>query len=194
MAGRSPPTSLRDFWQLRAPERQLLLWALLIALLGYLMLLGAGHKDGLNMQLSAMSPLLIYLGAFVGAHLLLVLAGFRGDQLLLPVTALLSGIGLIAQSRTGLFGSASAGLEKLILLPLGVLLMLGIAIAGRQGRYRLAARATWLWAGLSLLLIGLVLVTGQRYRGAIYGLGFITPTELLKLTWCCSPRPSSIVI
>jgi cell division protein FtsW (lipid II flippase) len=30
--------------------------------------------------------------------------------------------------------------------------------------------------------VTLVLVTGQRYRGALYGFGFITPTELLKLT------------
>ncbi len=187
MAGRGTPTSLGDFWQLRAPERQLLLWALLIGLLGYLMLLGARPKDGLEVQLSALIPFLILLGAFISAHLLLVLTRFRGDQLLLPVTALLSGMGLIAQSRTGLFaaltpGSISIGLEKLILVPLGVALMLSIALAGRHGRYRLAARATWLWAGLSLVLIGLVLVTGQRYRGAVYGLGFITPTELLKLT------------
>lgn len=187
MAGRGAATSVGDFWRLRAPERQLLLWALLIALLGYLMLLGARPKDGLDVQLSAMIPFLVYLAAFVSAHLLLVLLRFRGDQLLLPVTALLSAIGLIAQSRTGLLASVSAGsfamgLEKLILIPLGVTLMLSVAIAGRHGRYRLAALATWFWAGLSLLLIGLVLVTGQRYRGAVYGLGFITPTELLKLT------------
>ncbi|NEX15842.1 MAG: cell cycle protein [Halochromatium sp.] len=182
MAARGKPISLGDYWQLRAPERRLLLWSLLIALLGYLMLLGAGPKDGLDLQLSALIPFLVYLGAFLSAHLLMVLARFRGDQLLLPLAALLSAIGLIAQSRTGVFASPSPGLEKLILVPLGVALMLSIAIAGRTGRYHLAARATWLWAGLSLLLIALVLVTGQRYRGAVYGLGFITPTELLKLT------------
>ncbi|MEA3638784.1 MAG: FtsW/RodA/SpoVE family cell cycle protein [Lamprobacter sp.] len=182
MAGRGKPTCFADFWQLRAPERRLLLWALLIALLGYLMLLGAGPKDGLDLQLGALIPFLVYLGAFLSAHLLLVLARFRGDQLLLPLAALLSAIGLIAQSRTGIFASPAPGLDKLILAPLGVALMLSIAIAGRNGRYRLATRATWLWAGLSLLLIALVLATGQRYRGAVYGLGFITPTELLKLT------------
>jgi cell division protein FtsW (lipid II flippase) len=74
------------------------------------------------------------------------------------------------------------GLERLVLLPIGVGLMLGVAILGRNGRYGLAAAATWVWAGVSLLLVTLVLVTGQRYRGAVYGFGFITPTELLKLT------------
>ena len=30
--------------------------------------------------------------------------------------------------------------------------------------------------------MAVVLATGQRYRGGLYGIGFITPTELLKLT------------
>jgi len=182
MARRGRLTSLSDYWQLRAPERELLLWALLTALLGYLMLLGAGPKDGLEVQFAALAPFLIYVGAFVGAHLLLVLARFRGDQLLLPLTALLSAMGLMAQARTGLFAAAEPDLAKLTPLPLGVALMLILAIAGRSGRYRLASRATWLWAGLSLLLLAVVLATGHRYRGAVYGLGFITPTEVLKLT------------
>ncbi|MBK5931624.1 FtsW/RodA/SpoVE family cell cycle protein [Halochromatium salexigens] len=182
MMSRVTPTNLEDFWRLRAPERQLLLWALLIALLGYLMLLGAQTKEGLDVRLSALIPLLVFMGAFVSAHLSLVLARFRGDQLLLPVTALLSAIGLMAQARTGLLGAGALHGSKLALLPLGVALMLTITIAGRQGRYRLAARATWVWGVFSLLLMALVLVTGQRYRGAVYGLGLITPTELLKLT------------
>lgn len=182
MARRGRLTSLSDYWQLRAPERELLLWALLTALLGYLMLLGAGPKDGLEVQFAALAPFLIYVGAFVGAHLLLVLARFRGDQLLLPLTALLSAMGLMAQARTGLFAAAEPDLAKLMPLPLSVALMLILAIAGRSGRYRLASRATWLWAGLSLLLLAVVLATGHRYRGAVYGLGFITPTEVLKLT------------
>lgn len=182
MVVHTKPTSFADFWQLRAPERRLLLWAQLIALLGYSMLLGAQPKEGLEVQPGALLPLLAYLAAFVGAHLLLVLTRFRGDQLLLPVTAILCAIGLVAQARTGLFASASPSLEKLMLLPFGVLLMLGVAITGRGGRYRLLSCTTWFWAALSVLLIGLVLLTGQRYRGAVYGLGFITPTEMLKLT------------
>ena len=182
MGARGTPTGVEDAWTLRAPERRLLVWALLIALLGYLMLLGAQPKDGLQVEPSALLPLLAYLGAFVGAHLVFVLMRFRGDQLLLPSAALLCAIGLIAQSRTGLVPSATPSIEKWVLVPLGVVLMLSIAIVGRDGRYRLAARATWLWAGFSLLLIGFLLLTGQRYRGAVYGLGFVTPTEVLKLT------------
>ena len=142
MARRGTPTSLGDFWQLRAPERKLLLWALLIATLGYLMLLGAQAKDGQEVQLGALAPPIMLTAAFGCGHLLLVLVRFRGDQLLLPVAALLSSIGLLAQSRTGVLSSPLSDLDKLILAPLGVALMLGVAIAGRHGRYRLAARAT----------------------------------------------------
>lgn len=158
------------------------MWTMLIALLGYLMLLGAQTKDGVDVRLGALVPLVALTGAFAGAHLILVVARFRGDQLLLPAAALLSAIGLIAQSRTGLFASASVGLGRLALFPIGVALMVGVALLGRNGRYRLAGAATWFWAAVSLLLMTFVLVTGQRYRGAVYGFGFITPTELLKLT------------
>jgi cell division protein FtsW (lipid II flippase) len=51
-----------------------------------------------------------------------------------------------------------------------------------DGRYRSLAAGLWFWAGLSLVIVVLVLVTGQRFRGAVYGAGFITPTEGLKLT------------
>jgi hypothetical protein len=66
-----------------------------------------------------------------------------------------------------------------------------VAAALMEGRYRLLAPGLWFWAVLSLGIVLFVLVTGQRFRGAVYGAGFITPTEGLKLTWCCSPPPSS---
>jgi cell division protein FtsW (lipid II flippase) len=56
------------------------------------------------------------------------------------------------------------------------------ALIFANGRYRVLARGLWLWAGLSLLLVVVLLVTGQRFRGAVYALGFTTPTEALKLT------------
>lgn len=176
------PASTGDAWRLRAPERRLLLSALLIAVLGFLMLLGARPKDGLEVRLADLAPLLAYAGAFAAAHAALVLARFRGDQLLLPVTALLCAFGLLTQARMGVFGGVVLDLTELALLPLALTLMVGVALVGRNGRYGLAAGGVWLWAAISLLIIGFVLATGQRYRGAVYSVGFITPTELLKLT------------
>jgi cell division protein FtsW (lipid II flippase) len=90
--------------------------------------------------------------------------------------------GLLAQFRMGIFGDSTPDWSELALLPLALTLMVGVALAGRGGRYALASRATWLWAILSLLILGFLLATGQRFRGAVYAVGFITPTELLKLT------------
>lgn len=176
------PATIAAAWSLRLPERRLLLTAGLSTLLGYLMLLGARPKDGFAVGLLDWAPLLSFLLAFALAHGALVAARFRGDQLLLPAAALLSGLGLLAQARMGLFGEARPDWTELVLLPLALAAMLGTALVGRAGRYRWAARATWLWAGLSVLVMGAVLAFGQRYRGAVYGVGFITPTELLKLT------------
>lgn len=179
---RSAPAKQAGPWAQRAPERHLLLSALLISGLGYLMLLGSHPKEGLRVGLVDWAPLFVFALAFATAHAVLVLARFRGDQLLLPITCLLSAVGLWLQVRMGLFGETDINLSKLLLLPAAVMVMLSVALIGRSGRYRVVARAPWLWALVSLGTVALVLATGQRFRGAVYGMGFLTPTELLKLT------------
>jgi len=180
--------TMSERWGLRGPERRLLGSALVAIGLGYLMLLGAWPKDGLAVGAPDLAPFALYMLAFVGAHGVLAVAGFRGDVLLLPVTALLCGIGLMAQARMGVFDGATRGWLDLALVPAGVLLMLAVVLAGMRGRYRLLGggpsrrAALWLWALLSLGLLAALLATGERFRGAVYAAGFVTPTELLKLT------------
>ena len=176
------PETLAERWQLRAPERQLLLWALVAITLGFLMLLGANPKDGLPVRWMDFLPLLALAVSFSAAHLVFSLLGFRGDQVILAVTALLCGIGLLAQYRMGVFTGEQVGALAYLVLPAGVALMTAAAAVCMNGRYRLAAPAQWFWALLSLGLVGLLLATGQRFRGGVYAAGFITPTEPLKLT------------
>jgi cell division protein FtsW (lipid II flippase) len=178
----APSARNASVWAQRTPERQLLLSALLITALGYLMLLGARPKDGINVGLVDWAPLLVFVLAFAATHAALVLARFRGDQLLIPLTALLSAAGLWLQVRMGLFGTTTAQPTKLLLLPGALAVMLSVALIGRGGRYRLVGRFPWLWALISLAILAFLLATGQRFRGAVYGVGFLTPTELLKLT------------
>jgi cell division protein FtsW (lipid II flippase) len=128
-------------------------------------------------------PLLVYGLCLAGVHLALVLTRFRGDQTLVAVVAFLAGFGLLAQYRMGAYAVDVGGVAPaLYLVPGGFVLMLGTALAFADGRYRVLARGLWLWAGLSLLLVAVLLVTGQRFRGAVYALGFTTPTEVLKVT------------
>jgi len=176
------PETIAERWQQRAPERQLLLWALVAIALGFLMLLGAGPKDGYAVGWIDLLPLLTLVVSFGAAHAIFALLGFRGDQLVLAIIALLCGIGLLAQFRMGVFIGDQVSALTYLLLPAGVALMTTAVAIAMDGRYRLLAPAIWFWALLSLGLVGLLLATGQRFRGGVYAAGFITPTELLKLT------------
>jgi cell division protein FtsW (lipid II flippase) len=178
----SRPETLAERWQQRAPERQLLLWALVAIALGFLMLLGAGPKDGYAVGWIDLMPLLTLVVSFSAAHVIFALLGFRGDQLVLAIIALLCGIGLLAQFRMGVFIGEQVSMATYLLLPAGVALMTAAVAVAMNGRYRMLAPAIWFWALLSLGLVGLLLATGQRFRGGVYAAGFITPTELLKLT------------
>jgi cell division protein FtsW (lipid II flippase) len=115
-------------------------------------------------------------------HLMLVGGGLRADQTLVATVAFLAGLGLLAQTRMGAFDGADPLGPDRLLFPAGMLLMAGVAAAFAGGRYRWLGAVPWAWAGLSLILVGVLLATGQRFRGAVFGLGFTTPTEALKLT------------
>jgi cell division protein FtsW (lipid II flippase) len=181
MAKPARPETLTERWDVRAPERRLLLWVLFAIGVGFLMVLGALPKDGIAVRWTDLVPPLGFALAFLGAHLVFVAAGFRGDQLLLAIVAFLAGIGLLAQFRMGVYAGEGLALAHL-LLPAGVTALALLAVALMDGRYRPLAKGIWLWAALSLAILVLVLATGQRFRGAVYGAGFITPTEGLKLS------------
>jgi cell division protein FtsW (lipid II flippase) len=182
MAKAARPQSIGGRWTQRAPERQLLFWVLVAIALGFLMLLGAGPKDGYAVHWPDLLPLASLVVSFALAHLALTLTGFRGDQVLLAVTAFLCGIGLLGQYRMGVFIGDRVSLLSYLILPAGVILMTVVGVLTMNGRYRVLAQAFWFWALLSLALVGLLLATGQRFRGGVYAAGYITPTEPLKLT------------
>jgi cell division protein FtsW (lipid II flippase) len=175
------PETLPDRWAARAPERQLLLWVLFAVGVGFLIVLGALPKDGIAVRGLDLLPPLGFGLAFFAVHLAFVGVGFRGDQLLLALVAFIAGIGLLAQFRMGVYAGQGLGLSHLV-LPVGVGALALVAAALMDGRYRVLAPGLWFWAILSLGIVAFVLATGQRFRGAVYGTGFITPTEGLKLT------------
>lgn len=176
------PSEVGKIWDLRRPERTLLLGCLVCAAIGFLLVLGSAQAGGRSLGLSDLLPLITYVLGLIVLHLSLVLARFRGDQILPALVCFLSGLGLIAQYRMGVFDGADLSAPVRYLFPVGVLVMLMAAVAGMRGRYRKLASGPWVWAGLSAALVVLVLLTGQRFRGGVYGVGFVTPTEALKVT------------
>lgn len=173
---------LGKVWDLRRPERALLLGTLVCIAIGFLLVLGSAQAAGRPPGLPDLLPLVSYVLGLIVLHLTLVMVRFRGDQVLPALVSFLSGLGLIAQYRMGVFDGADLSAPARYLFPAGLAVMLSAAIAGMRGRYRKLASRPWLWAGLSAALVALVLVTGQRFRGGVYGVGFVTPTEALKVT------------
>lgn len=172
-------------WVARRAERQLMLLILLAVALGFLMMLGSGRAAGRALSGADLLPFLTYGVSLLALHGLWVLTRFRGDQILPALVALLAGFGLLAQYRMGLLTGAEASPAARFALPAGVLLMGAIAVLGADGRYaRLVTGRylVWGWSGLSVLLLAVLLLTGQRFRGGVYAAGFITPSELLKVT------------
>ena len=169
-------------WNQRRGERSLLLACLGCVAIGFLLVLGSRYGADRPLVAADLRPLLIYGASLATLHLALVALGHRGDQVLVTVTAFLTGLGLLAQTRMGTLDRSDALVRGDLLLPLGLLVMLIVTGIFRDGRHRLLARGFWVWGAVSVALVALLLVTGQRFRGAVFGFGLFTPTELLKIT------------
>ncbi len=187
MSSATTPLGLAAAWDLRRVERDLLLACLGCVALGFVLVLGSSAAAGRVLAATDLLPLLVYGSSLALVHLALVLLRFRGDQSLVVAVAFLSGFGLLAQSRMGAFAGdpvdvPTALAPALVLYPAGFLAMLVTALILGNGRYRVLARGLWFWLALSLAVVAVLLVTGQRFRGAVYALGFTTPTEVLKIT------------
>ncbi|SDW85592.1 FtsW/RodA/SpoVE family cell cycle protein [Thiocapsa roseopersicina] len=184
MSRANGPIDVADTWELRAPERALLAWCVVCIALGFVMLwgstyVGGGMVDGLDLL-----PLGLYTLSLLTLHLMLVTARFRGDQLILVAVAFLSGFGMLAQYRMGSFETEGTISLNLLLFPIGLILMGATAIILMRGRYQALGLAHWIWvwAGLSLGLLAVLLLFGQRFRGGVYAAGLVTPSEILKVT------------
>ncbi len=173
-------------WQERKPERQLLLICLGGIGLGFVLVLAALHTAGRAPGLTQALPFSLYALSLAALHLALVLSGFRGDQLLVVTVAFLAGFGLLARTRLGAFpsGDGATNLADFAFLG-GFITLAALSLGFKGGRFRMlaAGHAPWVWAGLSLVLLILVLITGQRFRGAIFGSGLLTPTEVVKVSF-----------
>lgn len=176
--------SWRESWAARAPERHWLGLCLFAVSVGFLLIFGAQRSVDRLISARDLLPLVLYVPSLVLVHLALVLARFRGDQLLVAAVALLSGLGVLMHYRLGAFAADSLpeAARQYALYPVCVGAMLVTTLAAMRGRYRYLAAWPWLWALMSIGLLAVLVVTGQRFRGAIYAAGFLTPSEFLKLS------------
>jgi cell division protein FtsW (lipid II flippase) len=178
----------------RRRESGLLIIVALVLFLGSVSL-GATQRELAGQKITWLpadaGQLIVYLAALFGAHLALVLAGRRSDQVLLPTIGLLGGVSLllmerlpqslVTQSLAGrTFGLASIQLGWL-LLALAVITIGAIAV--RSDAWLRRYKYTWAAAGIGLLL--LTFLFGSEVNGALLTIqiGPLSgqPTELIKV-------------
>jgi len=132
---------------------------------------------------------LAYVAMLIGISAWLSISGFKGDQVLFPIVAMLAGLGLLMTQRLQPVleakGAAWARLpeRQLIYLAMGLVLFWGMMTFVRQLDWLRRYKYTWAFAGV--LLMAITFVFGQEVNGARQwlDLGIVTiqPDEIVKL-------------
>ena len=169
-------------------ELRLLLPVLLLVPLGFVITHVAINGA---LEVGPMELSLLYVGLFVVAHLVLVISGHRGDQLLLPAVGALGGIGLIMLNRLpqDLAGTAGFGIQlgmastQVLWFAVGMVAMLVIAIGLRD--HGILRHYKYSWAAIGILLLAATLLFGYEVNGARLWIDLgpvsVQPGEFLKI-------------
>jgi cell division protein FtsW (lipid II flippase) len=172
----------------RGAELGLLVPILLLVPLGFIVtnvaLTGTFEPGPLQLALG-------YVALFVGAHLVLVAFGHRGDQLILPAVGAMGAIGIVILNRLpqDLAGTAGFGVElgmtatQLLWFAVGMVVMLVIAIGLRDDGILRHYKYTWAAIGIALLVATLLI--GYEVNGARLWIDLgpvsVQPGEFLKI-------------
>src|SRR5688500_165423 len=177
---------MRITW--RGAELRLMLPILLLVPLGFAItnIALTGSLDAGPLQLA-----LIYIGMLVGAHLLLVALGHKGDQLILPAVGAMGGLGMIMLNRLpqDLAGTSGFGIElgmaatQLLWFGVGIVVMLAIAVGLRDDG--ILRHYKYSWAAIGIGLLAATLLLGYEVNGARLWIDLgpisVQPGELLKI-------------
>ena len=182
--------ALPGFPRPRPRPRELALLAAVILALGVGSLSLGLARTG-RLEPADLPGLALFAGGLLAAHALLVLAGRRVDEILLPAAALLGGIGMLVMERLPQdlvvqeIGPWTLGLGDLQLVWLGVALAVATAIAVALRSDRWLRLYKYTWAASGLVLLALTFVFGSEVNGSRLTLqiGPISgqPSELLKV-------------
>jgi len=154
--------------------------AALVFLAGLALMLAVKLANAPRIDPAWLAPAGVYLGSLLVVWCWLALIRFRGDNALVTAFFLLTGLGILVQTRMG--NGPQQWNEVAVWVPYG----LGVAAfllcvtgfkSGRIDGLRLLQAVAWL--GAVAVLAGM-LVVGRRYRGGVYLAGNINPTECVK--------------
>jgi cell division protein FtsW (lipid II flippase) len=194
------------FSRLRAIELQLLMTVLLLFAAGYLLVVAAIRTEELDVTVNGVAdilwpsvlPFILFLGVSIGLSVYVP----RADQLILPIVALLAGMGLLLTARLepslALIeeGYARIDAKQSLWVTLGIGILAVILFAPLNALFRRYQRTSfmdwlnhhryvWLVAGVGLLLATFVFGVDPNGSGvrAWFNLGlfYFQPSELLKV-------------
>ena len=173
----------------RPTEVQLLVAPALLAVVGLLTIFLVPRGD-VPWSWSDIWVSLAYVGLIYLMSLSFGIVGFRGDQVLLPVTAALAGLGLLMVQRLHVDlaardpSSANLAQRQLIYLAAGLAVLWGTVVLFRRLDWLRRYKYTWLL--LSLALLGVTFVFGQEIYGARLWIRIgpfqAQPSEIAKVT------------
>jgi cell division protein FtsW (lipid II flippase) len=190
LAAGPPAVALPGFPRPRARRRELLL------LIAVVVALAAGSVSLGLLRSGRLEPadgraLALFAGGLFAAHAVLVVAGRRIDEVMLPAAAFLGGLGLLLMERLPQdlvqqqIGPWTLGLGDLQLVWLGLALVVAttVAVAFRSDRYLRLYKYTWAVAGIVLLLLTFVFGTDVNGSRLTLSVGPLSgqPSELLKV-------------
>jgi cell division protein FtsW (lipid II flippase) len=177
---------MRIAW--RGVELRLLLPLLLLVPLGFaithIALSGTFDPGPLGLALA-------YVALILGAHVVLVASGHRGDQLLLPAVGAMGGIGIVMLNRMpqDLAGTSAFGIElgmaatQVLWFGVGIVTMLAIAIGLRDDG--ILRHYKYSWAVIGIGLLAATLLIGYEVNGARLWINLgpvsVQPGEFLKI-------------
>ncbi|HEX2035969.1 MAG TPA: FtsW/RodA/SpoVE family cell cycle protein [Chloroflexota bacterium] len=172
MVAASSPSSLR--WR----ELGLLLTGLLPCLVGTLLLSVVWERE---LNDARFYPVYAFAGLLLLSHFVLVARRFRGDQVLLPLTGAIAGVGMLLVTRL----APALAPRQLVWMVLGNVVMLAVAVGPWETR--LLERYKYTSAIIGILLVAATLVFGIDPNGSgvrlwlgVRGLSF-QPSEMLKV-------------
>jgi cell division protein FtsW len=177
---------MRIAW--RGAELRLLLPIIVLVPLGFavthIALSGTFEPGPMELAIS-------YVAIIVGAHLLLVAFGHRGDQLLLPAVGAMGAVGIVMLNRLpqDLAGTSALGIElgmaatQLLWFAVGMIAMVAVAVGLRDDG--ILRHYKYSWAAIGILLLAATVVFGYEVNGARLWIDLgpvsVQPGEILKI-------------
>ncbi len=157
----------------------LMTWLILLS--AYLSIMSVKWANAPVLRIGELLPMAGLTISVIIFRILFRTNAYQGDRLIPPIVLMLTGLGLLLQFRLGNIDLTDPTIASTYAYPLAMVAFLISWIVFRRGRYNRLSGLALPCLLLGCLVLGAILVMGQRYRGAVFLAGQINPAELVKL-------------